>query len=139
MSTSGEINLDAFKAKYDIEDIFLVDSRNLEAANDVRLYFEISFGIGLAFLGALISEPSILLGVVTLAFMVFGGFFFHQYRKKAKKLKPPQEGLHLENLLKPQERSQADVVLEALEMARKRARKPRTVAQRRLKERGERA
>jgi hypothetical protein len=89
MSTSGEIDLSNLKAKYDIEDIQLVDSRKLEAANDARLYFEISFALGLTFLGALLNGPyNTYLLLSTLAFLVFGAFFIWRFWIKNKEAKP---------------------------------------------------
>lgn len=103
MSTSGEIDLSNLKAKYDIEDIQLVDSRKLEMANEARLYFEVMFGVGLAFMGAVLTEPfSLLLLAPTLAFLALGIFFLIRYVRKTKDIGPIVKVVAGETTVKPQ-------------------------------------
>ncbi|MBZ9569584.1 topoisomerase DNA-binding C4 zinc finger domain-containing protein [Patescibacteria group bacterium] len=87
MAEKGQIDLRNLKARYSIEDIYLVDSRKLESANECRLYFEISFGIGFMFGGALLSTPfNIYLLITTMVFMLFGSFFLWRYIQKSRNL-----------------------------------------------------
>jgi len=85
MST-GEIVLENFKVTFYIEDPHLVDSKKLESANDSRLYYEVSFGIGLTMLGAELQEHNKWLLISTVVFLVFGLFFLVRYVLKNKTL-----------------------------------------------------
>jgi len=87
MAKNGEINLDKVKATYQLDDITLVDSRKLDFANEVRLYYEISFGIGLALLGNLIANFNWYICSTTIIFLVFGIFNLIRYILKNKELK----------------------------------------------------
>jgi len=85
---TGEIDLEKIKATYEIEDMHLVDRRKLESANETRLYFEISFALGLAFLGAELQEHNKWLLIATSGFLLFGLFFLIRFIIKMKGLKP---------------------------------------------------
>jgi hypothetical protein len=82
MAQDGEIDLIEVKARYSVRDIDLVDRRELDFANEHRTTFEVSFGIGLTFFGNLIANFSWLQLVVTLVFIIFGGFSYYRYWKK---------------------------------------------------------
>lgn len=87
MPQDGEINLSEAKARYSIKDVFLVDSRELEFANEFRTTFEISFGIGLTLLGVLITNFGFLLLLITLVFLLFGVANLFRYKQKEKSLR----------------------------------------------------
>ncbi len=89
MAQDGEIDLSEVKAKYSVRDIDLVDSRELDFSNEYRTTFEVSFGIGLTFLGNLISNFGWLQLVVTFVFIFFGAFSYYRYWRKNKDMKTP--------------------------------------------------
>lgn len=85
MPQDGEINLSEVKAKYSVEDIKFIDSRELDFANEFRLTFEISFGVGLTLLGGVITNFSWTLLIIVIIFLGFGLFNIFRYMKKIKK------------------------------------------------------
>ncbi len=87
MAQNGEINLNEVKAKYSVKDINFVDSRELDFANEFRLTFEISFGVGLALLGVVATEFNWVLLTTTIIFLGFGIFNLFRYYKKYKEIK----------------------------------------------------
>lgn len=87
MPQNGEINLNEVKATYSVEDLVFVDRREVDLANEFRLTFEISFGIGLTLLGALLSEFDWRLLITAIIFLGFGLLNVSRYRKKYKVLK----------------------------------------------------
>jgi len=86
MAKQGEIDLKQLKALYKIDDIVLVDSRALEAADDCRLYFEISLSIGLTLLGAIISRYDQSLMIACIIFLLVALFFLGRYIIKRLKI-----------------------------------------------------
>lgn len=87
MAANGELNLENLKATYKVDDIVLVDSRKLDFANEIRLYYEISFGVGLTLLGVILSEFNWYLFITTIIFLGFGIFNLIRYILKNKELK----------------------------------------------------
>ncbi len=87
MPQDGEINLTEVKAQYSVKDIKFVDSRELDFANEFRLTFEISFGVGLTLLGVVITNFNWILVITTVIFLGFGIFNIFRYRKKYNDIK----------------------------------------------------
>lgn len=86
MPQDGEIDLKEVKAKYSLGDITLVDSREINYANEARLYFEISLAIGLMLLGSVITEYNQTYLVVAIIFIGFGLINLVRYILKTNKL-----------------------------------------------------
>lgn len=89
MSQSGEIDLNRVKASYTVADIQFVDKRDLDTANDDRLYFELSSSIGLTFLGAELTNHNSYLLFTCIAFGIFAIFFLVKYIIKSNKMNTP--------------------------------------------------
>jgi len=87
MPQDGEINLTEVKAQYSVKDIRFVDSRELDFANEFRLTFEISFGVGLTLLGVVITNFNWIFLITTIIFLVFGFVNIFRYRKKYNEVK----------------------------------------------------
>lgn len=87
MPQDGEINLTEVKAQYSVKDIKFIDSREIDFANEFRLTFEISFGIGLTLLGAVITNFNWILLTTTIIFLGFGTVNIFRYNKKYKEIK----------------------------------------------------
>ena len=87
MPQDGEINLTEVKAQYSVKDIKFVDSRELDFANEFRLTFEISFGVGLTLLGVVITNFSYILLITTIIFLVFGILNIFRYKNKYNEIK----------------------------------------------------
>ncbi len=87
MPQDGEINLKEVIAKYSVEDLHLVDRREVDFADEFRLTSEISFAIGLTLLGVVLTNFSWPFFVVTIIFIAFGVISFIRYFRKRKKLK----------------------------------------------------
>ena len=87
MPQNGEINLNEVKAKYSIEDIEFIDKRELDFANEFRLTFEISFGIGLTLLGMITTNFNSTFLITSIIFLGFGIFNLFRYSKKRKEIK----------------------------------------------------
>lgn len=87
MPQDGEINLTEVKAQYSVKDIKFVDSRELDFANEFRLTFEISFGVGLTLLGVVITDFNWILLVTAIIFLGFGILNIFRYGKKYKEIK----------------------------------------------------
>ena len=79
MPEIGEIDLKKLKVRYSIEDINLVDIRDLNYANELRLYFEIFFSIGVCLLGVTVSTFNWYLLSGTLLFTLIGFFFLGRF------------------------------------------------------------
>lgn len=86
MPQNGEINLSEVKARYSVDDVVFVDIRELNSANDARLYYEISLAIGLTILGAVVTEFSWELCLTSAVFLVFGLFNLIKYLKKCRQM-----------------------------------------------------
>jgi len=82
MPQDGEINLTEVKAQYSVKDIKFVDSRELDFANEFRLTFEISFGVGLTLLGVVITNFDVMLLITMIIFLGFGIFNIVRYKNK---------------------------------------------------------
>lgn len=91
MPQDGEIDLNAVKARYSLQDITLVDSREIDYANEARLYAEIGLAVGLTFLGAILTEFNKTFAIVGGIFLLFGVVNSIRYVFKVKKIKsiPP--------------------------------------------------
>lgn len=87
MPQDGEINLNEVKAKYSVKDINFIDSRELDFANEFRLTFEISFGLGLTLLGVTITNFNLIFLTTTIIFLGFGIFNIFRYNKKSREIK----------------------------------------------------
>lgn len=87
MSQDGEIDLKEVKARYSLQDITLVDSREIDYANEARLYAEIGFAISLTFLGAILTTFNDTFAVVGGIFFLFGIVNAIRYIIKVKKIK----------------------------------------------------
>jgi len=87
MPQDGGIDLNEVKARYSLQDITLVDSREIDYANEARLYAEIGFAVGLTFLGAILSEPNNTFAIVAGIFLLFGIVNAIRYLIKVKKIK----------------------------------------------------
>lgn len=87
MAQDGEIDLNEVKARYSLKDITLVDSREVNFANETRLTFEISFAIGLTLLGSLINEYSQVLAITSGVFLLFGAIFLLRYALKIREIR----------------------------------------------------
>ncbi len=87
MPQSGHIDLSKLKGKYHVPDIEFVDKREIDFANEFRLTFEISFGIGLTLLGVTITNFHWALLVTDIIFLGFGFFSFWRYKKKYDDIK----------------------------------------------------
>jgi hypothetical protein len=87
MAQSGEIDLSGIKGKYNVNDIELVDKREIDFANEFRLTAEISFALGLTLLGVVITNFNGLLSLTTAVFILFGLFNMCRYKKKYKEIK----------------------------------------------------
>ena len=88
MPQTGEIDLIEVKANYSLQDITLVDCREIDHANEARLYAEVGFSISLTFLGAILTKFDITFSIVFAVFFLFGIFNTVRYISKAKKIKP---------------------------------------------------
>lgn len=86
MPEIGEIDIKKLKVRYSIEDINLVDIRDLNYANELRLYFEFFFTIGIGLLGATISTFNWYLFSGTLLFILLGIFFLGRFLLKYNSL-----------------------------------------------------
>ena len=82
----GKIDLKNFKANYQVNEPRLVDVRDIHLANEVRLYYEIFFGIGLTLLPIMIMSFSWIWFVVTVITLILGLFFLIRYILKSKDL-----------------------------------------------------
>lgn len=87
MPQDGEIDLNEVKAKYSLQDITLVDSREIDYANEARLYAEIGFAVGLTFLGAILTEFNNTFAIVGGIFLLFGIVNAIRYLMKVRKIK----------------------------------------------------
>lgn len=87
MAQDGEINLGQVKASYSIEDIMLVDMRELSFVNESRLYYEISFGIGFTLVGSILGNFDTQRCVVAGIFLLFGIYNLIRYVIGSKKIK----------------------------------------------------
>ena len=87
MSKNIKINLDEVKANYSFSDINLVDLRDINFANEVRLYYEIFFGIGLTLLGVLIVGFDWYLFATTCIFLFAGIANLIRYISRVRKLR----------------------------------------------------
>ncbi|MFA6991996.1 MAG: hypothetical protein WC269_01790 [Candidatus Gracilibacteria bacterium] len=87
MPQNGEIDLNEVKAKYSLQDITLVDSREIDYANEARLYAEIGFAIGLTFSGAILTEFNWVFAIAGGVFLLFGLINAIRYLFKLKKIK----------------------------------------------------
>lgn len=87
MPQDGEIDLNELKAKYSLPDITLVDSRDIDYANEARLYGEIGFAVGLTFLGVILTDFDKTYAIVGGIFMLFGLINAIRYLYKHKKIK----------------------------------------------------
>jgi len=87
MPQNGEINLNEVKAKYSIKDIEFIDKRELDFADEFRLTFEISFGIGLTLLGVVMTKFDLIFLITSIVFLGFGIFNIFRYNKKRKEIK----------------------------------------------------
>ena len=87
MAQDGEINLGQVKASYSIEDIMLVDMRELSFVNESRLYYEISFGIGLTLVGSILENFNLERFIVSCIFLLFGIYNLVRYIMGSKKIK----------------------------------------------------
>jgi hypothetical protein len=87
MSQDGEINLREVKARYSLADITLVDSREIDFANEARLYSELGFAVSLTFLGAILTEYNNLFAIVGAVFFVFGVINTIRYLIKVNNIK----------------------------------------------------
>ena len=87
MAQDGEINLGEVKASYSIEDIMLVDMRELSFVNESRLYYEISFAIGLTLVGSILGNFSLERSVVSAIFLGFGIYNLVRYIMGSNKIK----------------------------------------------------
>jgi len=86
MPQDGEIDLKEVKARYSLQDITLVDSREIDYANEARLYAEIGFAVGLTFLGAILTEFNQTFVIVSGVFLLFGIINAGRYIYKLKKI-----------------------------------------------------
>jgi hypothetical protein len=87
MPQDGEIDLKKLKATFSIPDITLVDSKEIDYANESRLYAELGFAIGLTFLGAILTEFNKTYAIVGGAFILFGLINTIRYLCKLKSIK----------------------------------------------------
>lgn len=87
MPQDGEIDLNEVKARYSLQDITLVDSREIDYANEARLYAEIGFAVGLTFLGAILTEFNKIFLIVGGIFLLFGIANAIRYLFKVRKIK----------------------------------------------------
>lgn len=87
MAQDGEINLGEVKASYSIEDIMLVDMRELSFVNESRLYYEISFGIGLTIIGSIMENFDMQRLIVSCIFLLFGIYNLIRYIIGSNKIK----------------------------------------------------
>jgi len=87
MPQGGEINLQEVKAKYNVQDIKLVDSREIDFANEFRLTFEVCFGIGSTALGAVMTNFNWILSILAITFLGYGFWNGYRYKKGYEKIK----------------------------------------------------
>lgn len=87
MPQTGHIDLSEIKGKYHVSDIEFVDKREIDFANEFRLTSEMSFGIGLALVGVVITKFHWALLVTDIIFLGFGFFSLWRYRKKYDDMK----------------------------------------------------
>jgi hypothetical protein len=90
MPQNGEINLKEVKAHYSVNDITLVDSREVDFANEIRLYYEVGFGIGLMLTGVLLGNLEQFdwyIFCTATIFLGFGIFNLIRYILKNRKIK----------------------------------------------------
>ena len=87
MPQDGEIDLKEVKDRYSLQDITLVDSREIDYANEARLYAEIGFAVGLTFLGAILTEFNNTFAIVGSILLLFGIVNVIRYVVKVKKIK----------------------------------------------------
>lgn len=79
MSSKGQISLDKLRATYNLPDIKLVDIREVNFANEVRLYYEISFAIGMMLTGSVITSYNLYLLITAIIFILFGIYNLVKY------------------------------------------------------------
>ena len=87
MPQDGEIDLNELKARYSLQDVTLVDSREIDYANEARLYAEIGLAISLTFLGAILTEYDNTFAIVGGVFFLFGITNAIRYLVKVNKIK----------------------------------------------------
>lgn len=87
MAQDGEINLNEVYARYSLKDITLVDSREVNFANETRLTYEISFAIGLTLLGTVVNEFDKTLSITAGVFLLFGAISLLRYLMKIRDIK----------------------------------------------------
>ena len=87
MPQNGEVNLNKIKGLYSVKDIKFVDSREVDFANEFRLTYEVSFGVGLTLLGVTMTNFNWVLLSTTIIFLGFGIFNIFRYRKKYNEIK----------------------------------------------------
>lgn len=86
MAQDGEINLGEVKASYSIKDITLIDARELSFINEFRLYYEISFAVGLTVVGSILGSFSLERLIVSVIFIIFGFYNLFRYLLKIRKM-----------------------------------------------------
>lgn len=82
MAQTGEIQLDKLKATYSIGDVHLVDRDKVDAADELRLWFEVCWGVGLTVLGVVLASPTWPMGIAAAAALGLGLFFLIRYAIK---------------------------------------------------------
>jgi hypothetical protein len=84
MPQDGEILLENLKAFYSIDDIKLVDKNKIDQANECRLYFEITWSVGVAISGSLFTSATWPTGITSFCFIGVSVFFLIRYIMKQK-------------------------------------------------------
>jgi hypothetical protein len=87
MPQDGEINLSKAKAIYSINDVRLVDVREVDFANEFRLTFEVSLSISLTLLGSVLTSFNWIALATSIIFLSFGIWNIFRYRNKRKEIK----------------------------------------------------
>ena len=86
MPQTGEIDLVRLKASYALDDIHLVDKDKVDQANEDRLYFELTYAVGLTLLGNLISNFNWPFFWTVVVFIGAAIFFLIRYKMKSNRL-----------------------------------------------------
>lgn len=78
--------MDTVKAVYSIDDIELVDRRDLESANEARFYAELFLSVAIGFAGNLVSNFNIPFLITVITFGLVGIYMAKKSHDKSKKV-----------------------------------------------------
>lgn len=92
MPQDGEIILENLKAYYSLEDIVLVDAKEVGMADEFRLSAEIALSIALTILGSILTTFNTILAITSgifLAYAIINLLRFHLKKRGIKNFRAP--------------------------------------------------